>query len=249
LSLSKVRSGLANFQFAAGFQLRQTPFFPAASMNSDSLAFSVGCENTDSIIESLKMFPPDGRNILGEKWQVHVAKKFEMVEQVAMTAARELGVEYAGIDTSIAPSIDPQHSIVKLFELLGTQFGSMGSLAVASRLTQVIRSSHVKQIGFCGLMLPVLEDAGLASLAKRNAIDIQQLLLLSAVCGVGVDMVPIRGDVDFSELKKLIVDVGTLSVRLSKPLQVRVLPMIGKNDGDAVEFRERFLCSSAVVPL
>jgi uncharacterized protein (UPF0210 family) len=195
------------------------------------------------------MFPPSGRNISGEQWQLHIAKQFELVERVAMIAADQLKIEYAGIDTSIAPSINPDESIVKIFELLGTRFGRTGSLAIASRLTHTIRSSLVKQTGFCGLMLPILEDAGLAKLAIRGAIDVQLLLLLSAVCGVGVDMVPVRGDIVFDDLKKLIVDVGTLSTRLSKPLQVRVLPMPGKGDGEVVEFRERFLCSSAVVPI
>jgi uncharacterized protein (UPF0210 family) len=47
--------------------------------------------------------------------------------------------------------------------------------------------------GYCGLMLAVCEDAGLAAAAAAGAVGVSQLLQLSAVCGCGLDTVPVPG--------------------------------------------------------
>jgi uncharacterized protein (UPF0210 family) len=85
-------------------------------------------------------------------------------------------------------------------------------------------------------MLPVLEDQTLADSAAQGRVTLDTLLLLSAVCGLGLDTVPLPGDITLEELKRVILDMASLAVRLDKPLTARLLPVPGKVAGDPAEW-------------
>lgn len=114
-------------------------------------------------------------------------------------------VEYFGIDSSIVPSLDPP-TIPASFQKLGIceYFGGCGTLAIAERLTAVLKTLPLKLTGYCGLMLPVCEDLGLASAVTAKQVSLSSLLQYSAVCGVGLDTVPIPGiSLDQEQLQSL----------------------------------------------
>ena len=88
---------------------------------------------------------------------------------------------------------------------------------------------------FSGLMLPVLEDSVLAERAAEGTLTIKDLLLYSAVCGTGLDTVPLAGDINANQISSILMDLAALSLRLDKPLTARLMPIPGKKAGDLTE--------------
>ena len=98
-------------------------------------------------------------------------------------------------------------------------------------------------------MLPLLEDTVLASRAAEGRIRVGDLLQWSAVCGTGLDTVPLPGDVSEEALAGLLFDVAALAVRLKKPLAARLMPLPGKVAGDPVHFDFSYFTDSCVLSL
>ena len=181
------------------------------------------------------------------------------------TIAKEIelatpGVSYRGIDTSIAPALEPP-TIPSAFECLGIgKFGASGTLAITERITAALKSIPVKRTGYCGLMLPVCEDQGLASAATKGDLTMENLLHWSAVCGVGLDTIPIacpgpntsaaEREEFVCKVAGILLDVAALSNRLNnKPLSVRLLPVVGGKAGEKTKFNNPYLCESVIMDL
>ena len=96
-------------------------------------------------------------------------------------------------------------------------------------------------------MLPVLEDETLARRAAEGTLAINDLLLYSAVCGAGLDTVPLAGDVPENELAGIMLDLAALAVRLDKPLTARLMPLPGLRVGDPVTFDFPYFADSRVM--
>jgi uncharacterized protein (UPF0210 family) len=96
-------------------------------------------------------------------------------------------------------------------------------------------------------MLPVLEDGVLAQRAAEGVLTITDLLLYSAVCGVGLDTIPLAGDLSMDEISGILLDVGALAVRLDKPLTARLMPLPGLAAGDPVTFDFPYFADSRVM--
>lgn len=143
------------------------------------------------------------------------------------------------------------------------QFGAMGTLAAVSTVTSAVKAlalpspsnnntsaeNTVKLVGYSGLMLPVMEDTILAQRATEGRFTLRDLLMFSAVCGVGLDTVPIPGNTSATVLAGVYMEVAALAFRLNKPLSCRVLPQQGKLAGDTTEVVSPYLCNSTVFPL
>lgn len=207
----------------------------------------IGLENSDLLVEaftiskSLEMVPKVLSDILLEAYQP--------IAEAADRLSESIDVRFGGLDTSIAPSLPAEESIVTAFRAVNIEFGSAGTLAACGAVTAVVKNLPIKQVGYCGIMLPVLEDAGLAQATEEERFTISDLLAYSSVCGVGVDMVPLSGRVQPDQLRNLLLDVGTMAIKLKKPLSVRVLPILGKSPGDKTEFNSPYLCNSRVLRL
>lgn len=108
-------------------------------------------------------------------------------------------------------------------------------------------------------MLPVCEDAGLAAAADADRISVASLLHLSAVCGCGLDTVPVPGATAaqppgeraalLDATAALLLDVAALALRLDKPLAVRLLPVPGGRAGQRTAFDSPYLLNCCVLPL
>jgi uncharacterized protein (UPF0210 family) len=98
-------------------------------------------------------------------------------------------------------------------------------------------------------MLPLLEDTVLASRAAEGRLRIGDLLQWSALCGTGLDTVPLPGDVSEESLAALLFDVAALATRLKKPLSARLMPLPGKVAGDEVKFDFAYFTDSRVLSL
>jgi uncharacterized protein (UPF0210 family) len=153
-----------------------------------------------------------------------------------------------GIDLTPAPLM--QASIASATTgISGGRFGTSGTLTAAAIITSALRDIAVKKVGFSGLMMPVMEDSRLSELWSEGALSLDQLLAYSAVCGTGLDTIPLPGDVTTDQLARIVGDVATLSAKLSKPLTVRLLPVAGKKPGDRTEFDNPHLINTVLQPL
>lgn len=238
--------GEGNFRFtAAAHCLAGTPFFPVAYHRGPD-AFSIGLESPGLLQEAFD----ESKNIEEAKTKLKLLLETELgpVEKLATGIARNEHREYLGIDVSPAPSKDA--SIGAAIEALThVPFGSASTLAACAAITDVLKSLKIKTCGYSGLMLPVLEDPVLARRAAEGRYSVRELLLYSSVCGTGLDVVPLTGDMPANELAALIRDVAALSTKLHKPLSARLFLIPGKKAGERAEFNNPFLTSSVVMKL
>jgi uncharacterized protein (UPF0210 family) len=157
---------------------------------------------------------------------------------------------FNGIDFSLAPFPDDTHSLGGAVENMGvSKIGLHGSLAAAAILTEAIDRADFPHTGFSGFMQPVLEDSVLAKRAAEGVLTVKDALLYSAVCGTGLDTIPLAGDTTAEQMSPLLLDLSALAMRLDKPLTARLMPVPGKKAGDATEFDFGFFANSRVMRL
>ncbi len=243
---AQIDNGFGNLRFAALANVRPgTPFFPAAYHDGGTPAFALATEAADLAVAASQAAD------LAEA-QVHLCRAIEVAAARLTTVAERLstthGLRFGGIDFSLAPFPTPLCSIGAALEgLTARPLGAPGTLTAAATLTAAIGQARFPHVGFCGLMLPVLEDAVLARRAAEGRLHIGELLQWSAVCGTGLDTVPLPGAVSEAALARLLFDVAALAVRLHKPLTARLMPLPGKTVGDAVHFDFAFFADGGVL--
>jgi hypothetical protein len=236
-----------NFRFAATALLpTDTPFYPGSYHLGPGRQFAIGLESANVVAEAIR--GQRDADAARRSLEVALAQHAQAIEQVARAMVVETGWQYLGLDLSPAPLKDV--SIAAAFEgFTGAPTGSPGTLTAAGFITQALRSIPVKQAGYNGLMLPVLEDSVLAQRWSEGALQLDDLLAYSAVCGTGLDVVPLPGDVTRQQLERILGDVATLAVKLRKPLSARLLPVAGKKPGERTEFDDPFLVNAVIQPL
>jgi uncharacterized protein len=230
-----------NFRFAAVAMVPPlTPFFPAAYHTGFGHQFAIALESANVVATAFK----DARDLGMAKQRLTdalAAAAFD-VERHAGRVDQETGWAYMGIDLSPAPSPGKDASIGAAIENLTTQpVGMSGTLTAAATITAAIKDVKVKQTGYTGLMLPVLEDTVLAQRWSEGRLSVDALLSYSAVCGTGLDTIPLPGDTSAEELSLIIGDMASLAVKWHKPLSARLLPVTGKGWGETTEFDSPFL--------
>ena len=94
-----------------------------------------------------------------------------------------------------------------------------------------------------------LEDSVLAQRWSEGRLSMDALLSYSAVCGTGLDTIPLPGRVTPEQLIKMLGDVASLSVKWKKPLSARILPIAGKDAGDRTDFDNSRLVNVLLRPL
>lgn len=243
-------NGFANLRFAALANVNAgAPFFPAAYHDSDQPAFAIAIESADVAVNAFAGQPTldEGRSVL----IAEIEKYGQSISRVAQSLISNLkSPKFLGIDFSLAPFPDDAHSLGGAVEKMGVQkIGLHGSLASAAILTEAIERADFPHIGFNGFMQPVLEDTILAKRAAEGTLTIKDALLYSAVCGTGLDTIPLAGDTTAEQITPLLLDLCALALRLDKPLTARLMPVPGKQAGDATEFDFAFFANSKVMAL
>jgi hypothetical protein len=243
----KSPGGIANFNFAATAMVpAHTPFFPGAYSAGAGKRFAIALQSANVVAEALGSArdPQKARDALAAALGAHA----KAIERVARRVAKDTGWEYEGIDLSPAPLKDV--SIGAAVEgFTGSKFGSSGTMTAATLITGVLRELPVKHAGYSGLMVPVLEDSVLANRWSEGTLTLDSLLAYSAVCGTGMDTVPLPGDVTIEQLERIIGDMASLAFKLRKPLSARLMPVKGKKAGDKTEFNDPFLVNAVLQQL
>lgn len=235
------------FQFAATAMLKPLgPFYPGAYHTGDGKQFSLGFEGANIVQEVFSATHGEFDASVAEltrQLTIHA----RIGEEVGNAVAAASGWAFVGVDPTPAPMADA--SIGDAIErYTGSKFGQNGTITAALAITSAVKAVKVKQIGYSGLMLPVMEDKRLAQRWAENAYEIDSLLAYSAVCATGLDTVPLPGDISEERLAKIYADVAALAWKWHKPLSARLQPVKGKRAGDKTDFDSPYLFNTTLHP-
>ncbi len=160
---------------------------------------------------------------------------------IAKEASKRLGVPFGIIDLSLAPTPAIGDSIAEIFQEMGLEeAGAPGTTAALAILNDnvkkggVMASSYVG--GLSGAFIPVSEDHGMIDAAEKGALTLEKLEAMTCVCSVGLDMIAIPGNTKSTTIAGIIADEAAIGMINQKTTAVRLIPVIGKNVGDRVEF-------------
>lgn len=234
-----------NFQFTATAMLKPLgPFYPGAYHTGAGKQFSLGFEGANVVQEVFGRTHGDFDASVAEltrQLTIHA----QVGEDVGNKVAASSGWTFAGVDPTPAPLGDA--SIGDAIErYTGSKFGTNGTMTAALAITSAVKAVKVKQVGYSGLMLPVMEDKRLAERWAENTYEIDSLLAYSAVCGTGLDTVPLPGDVSEVRLAKIYGDVAALAWKWHKPLSARLQPVKDKGAGDRTDFDSQYLFNTTL---
>ena len=205
-------------------------FFPFSYHNGEGDSFSIALETVDLFIDVIERHINDGIEIVRDELVDLLSKELLQVNELAVKIENQTGLHFKGIDASLAPFPNGKSSVGRILELLGVDdFGSSNTLFFTSFLTNIIKNalgrSGVRHVGFNGVMYSLLEDDCLALRAKQKNFSLDSLILYSSLCGCGVDMVPVPGDILQEEISGMIMDIAGMAITLKKPLGLRILPV------------------------
>lgn len=250
--------GLLNFRYAAIAHCPPgIPFFPAsyqAAQPGELATLALGLQMPDLALEVVRNLAPEirenGPSVISEGLAAVLVNELNPLQALAEKFCLDSGLDFGGIDLSLAPMGDD--SVAAIFEAAGTiTFGETGTLAFAAALTRGLQlaSLTLKTTGYNGLMLPVLEDRLLGQRVEQGRVDVSKILAFSAVCGTGLDVVPLPGDTTPAQLQNLLYDVAALSARYRKPLSARLFPVPGKRAGERTSFESQYLTNTIIMSL
>ena len=241
--------GFTNLRFTALANVPPGgPFFPAAYHDRSQPKFALAIECADiarSAFSGAASIAAGRKKLLD-----NLEAAAQELTAISEDLSRQFGLQFGGFDFSPAPFPHDSCSLAGAMEALGApKTGFAGSLSAAAIIADTLDQGQWLRAGFNGLMLPVLEDSILALRSSEGTLTVRDLLLFSAVCGAGLDTVPLPGSVTSDELAALLADVAALAVRLDKPLTARLMPVPGKNAGDRTDYDFEFFANGGVLPL
>ena len=233
------------FNFTATAMLKPYgPFYPGTYHTGEGRRFSIGFEGANVVQEVFARTRGDFAKSVAEltkQLTVHA----KVAESIGMQVAAEKNWTFMGVDPTPAPLADV--SIAAAMETYtGARFGSSGTMTAALIITTAVKAVPVKQVGYSGLMVPVMEDKRLAQRWAEGAVNTDSLLAYSAVCGTGLDTVPFPGDISVDQLARIFGDVASLAWKWNKPLSARLQPVFGKKAGDRTDFHSQYLFNTTL---
>jgi hypothetical protein len=239
--------GFGNLRFAALANVPPgVPFLPAAYHDGGPMTVGLGVEGAAAAVHACTEAATldDARELLLARIEIEAARLAAAVGG----ALGGTGARFVGIDFSLAPYPESSRSLGTAIErLMGGRTGEAGTLAAAAWLASTLDAAAFPRTGFSGLFLPVFEDAVLAARAAEGVFTTSDLLLYSAVCGTGLDTVPLPGEITASEMAPILMDIAALAIRLDKPLTARLMPIPGRRAGDEIAFDFPYFAPSRVL--
>ncbi len=174
-------------------------------------------------------------------------------ELMAREAAKRLGYSKGILDLSLAPTPAQGDSVANIIEEIGVgQCGGPGTTAALAMLNDAVKKGGVMASssvgGLSGAFIPVSEDAGMIKAAEQGALSLEKLEAMTCVCSVGLDMIAIPGDTSVETIFGIIADEAAIGMINNKTTAVRLIPAIGKEVGDVLDFGG-LLGSAPVMPV
>ena len=202
---------------------------------------NVGVSGPGVVKKALETIHGEDFEVLCETIKKTAFKITRVGQLVAKEASERLGIPFGIIDLSLAPTPAVGDSIADIFEEMGLErAGAPGTTAALAMLNDqvkkggVMASSYVG--GLSGAFIPVSEDQGMIRAVNDGALTIEKLEAMTCVCSVGLDMIAIPGDTPATTISGIIADEMAIGMVNQKTTAVRIIPVIGKDVGDTVEF-------------
>ena len=202
---------------------------------------NVGVSGPGVVKTALESVRGQGFEVLCETIKKTAFKITRVGQLVAQEASKRLGIPFGIIDLSLAPTPAVGDSVADILQEIGLErVGAPGTTAALALLNDqvkkggVMASSYVG--GLSGAFIPVSEDQGMIDSVLAGALTIEKLEAMTCVCSVGLDMIAIPGDTSAATISGIIADESAIGMINQKTTAVRVIPVIGKNVGDTVEF-------------
>jgi len=219
------------------------PFMAGAfhGIGEPGCVINFGVSGPGVVKHAVEKLPDGDFGLLAETIKKTAFKITRMGELVGRTAAQRLGVPFGIVDVSLAPTPAVGDSVAEILETMGLErCGTHGSTAALALLNDAVKkggamaSSYVG--GLSGAFIPLSEDAGMIRAAESGALTLDKLEAMTCVCSVGLDMIAVPGDTSAETLAAIIADEAAIGMINKKTTAVRLIPAVGKNVGDYVEY-------------
>ena len=206
------------------------------------VVINVGVSGPGVVRSALAKLPDDAPlNEVAELIKKTAFKITRMGQLVGTEASQLLGVPFGIIDLSLAPTPAVDDSVAHILEEIGLeQCGTHGTTAALAMLNDAVKKGGVMASssvgGLSGAFIPVTEDAGMIDAARSGVLSVEKLEAMTAVCSVGLDMIVIPGETEPSTISAIIADEAAIGMVNSKTTAVRVIPAIGLEEGEELDF-------------
>jgi len=187
--------------------------------------------------------PGDGATLsdIAEEIKLTAFRITRVGELMGRELAAALHVPFGIVDLSLAPTPAVGDSIGEILQAMGIlRIGTPGSTAAVAMLNDAVKkggafaSSSVG--GLSGAFIPVMEDATLAAAAEAGWLTVDKLEAMTSVCSVGLDMLPVAGDLSPTTLAGLMADEMAIGMINGKTTATRIVPVPGKKAGEHVSY-------------
>lgn len=219
------------------------PFMAGAfhGVTEADAVINVGVSGPGVVRAALKQARDKDFEVLCETIKKTAFKITRVGQLVAREASKRLGIPFGIIDLSLAPTPSIGDSVAEILQEIGLErVGAPGTTAALALLNDqvkkggVMASSYVG--GLSGAFIPVSEDQGMIDAVNAGALTLEKLEAMTCVCSVGLDMIAIPGDTSEETIAGIIADEAAIGMINQKTTAVRVIPVIGKKEGEVVEF-------------
>lgn len=219
------------------------PFMAGAfhGVTEGDVVINVGVSGPGVVKRALEKVRGEDFGTLCETIKKTAFKVTRVGQLVAQEASRRLNVPFGIIDLSLAPTPAVGDSVAEILEEIGLEsVGAPGTTAALALLNDqvkkggVMASSYVG--GLSGAFIPVSEDQGMIDAVKADALTLEKLEAMTCVCSVGLDMIAIPGNTKATTISGIIADEMAIGMINQKTTAVRLIPVIGKDVGEMVEF-------------
>lgn len=219
------------------------PFMAGAfhGVSEPDAVINVGVSGPGVVKYALEQIRGKSFEVLCETIKRTAFKITRVGQLVAQEASRRLNVPFGIIDLSLAPTPAVGDSVAEILQEIGLEYpGAPGTTAALALLNDqvkkggVMASSYVG--GLSGAFIPVSEDQGMIDAVVAGALTIEKLEAMTCVCSVGLDMIAIPGSTSAATISGIIADESAIGMVNQKTTAVRIIPVVGKEVGDTVEF-------------
>ena len=219
------------------------PFMAGAfhGPGEDDCVINIGVSGPGVILAAAREYKGKPINELADGIKKMAFKITRMGQLVGSEAAQRLGVGFGILDLSLAPTPAVGDSVARILEEIGLEgCGAPGTTAALAMLTDMVKKGGVMAStnvgGLSGAFIPVSEDEGMIEAVRKGSITLEKLEAMTTVCSVGLDMIAVPGDTSATTLSGIMADEFAIGMVNNKTTAVRLIPVIGKKEGEWAEF-------------
>jgi len=235
--------------------VEDNPFMAGAfhGVGEPDCEIHVGVSGPGVVRAALVKYPDASINEIADVIKKTAFKITRMGQLVGARASQLLGVPFGIVDLSLAPTPAIGDSVAHILEEMGLEMcGTHGTTACLALLNDAVKKGGVMASstvgGLSGAFIPVSEDAGMIDAAVAGVLSLEKLEAMTAVCSVGLDMIVVPGEISPETISAIIADEAAIGMVNSKTTAVRLIPAIGRKEGETLEFGG-LLGSGPVMPI